>query len=107
MNKNYLQNIRNIKQSQPQPVEQTPQYQPTAEGDAWPQQSVYDLNFEEFFRSSSDSTNEAIRQTMSQLRALDQAEAAAAAEAVFGPGEGGYGVVEDSEPATETFADQF
>jgi hypothetical protein len=110
MNKNYLQNIRNIKQSQPQPVEQTPQYQPTPEGDAgsgWPKQSVYDINFEEFFRASSESTNEAIRQTMSQLRALDQAEAAAAAEAVFGPGESGYGVVEESQPATETFADQF
>ena len=107
MDKQYLSNLRNIKQSQPQPVEQTPQYQPTAEGDAWPQQSVYDLNFEEFFRTSSDSTNEFIRQTMAHHRALDEADAAAAAEAVFGPGVGGYGVVEESEPATETFADQF
>ena len=90
MNKNYLQNIRNIKQSQPQPVEQAPQQrlqtiadvsseQQADAGSGWPKQSVYDINFEEFFRASSESTNEAIRQTMSQLRALDQAEAAAAA----------------------------
>jgi hypothetical protein len=80
---------------------------PEQQEDVWPKQSVFDINFAEFFRASSESTNEAIRQTMSQLRALDQAEAAAAAEAVFGPGEGGYGVVEESQPATETFADQF
>jgi len=106
MDINYLKNIKNIaaRQTASEPQQQ---FEPTAEGDAWPKQSVFDINFEEFFRASSESTNEAIRQTMSQLRALDQAEAAAAAEAVFGPGEGGYGVVEDSEPATETFADQF
>ena len=110
MNKNYLQNIRNIKQSQPQPVEQTPQYQPTPEGDAgsgWPKASIYDIDLKEFFGASTASTDDFIRQTMAHHRALDEADAAAAAEAVFGPGVGGYGVVEESEPATETFADQF
>jgi len=107
MNNNYLHNLKNLKHSQPQPVEQTPQYQSTTEGDVWPQQSIYDLNFEEFFRTANESTNEAIRQTMSQLRAADEADAAAAAEAVFGPGVGGYGVVEEPQPAAETFPDQF
>ena len=107
MDINYLKNIRNMAARQTAAAESQQQYQPTTEGDVWPQQSVYDLNFEEFFRNANESTNEAIRQTMSQLRAADEADAAAAAEAVFGPGVGGYGVVEEPQPATETFADQF
>ena len=110
MDKQYLSNLRNIKQSQPQPVEQTPQYQPTNEVDAgsgWPKGSVYEIDFKEFFAASTASTNEAIRQTMAELRAADEADAAAAAEAVFGPGVGGYGVVEEPQPAAETFPDQF
>jgi hypothetical protein len=110
MNKQYFQNIRNIKPQPQTAAEPQPQYQPTNEGDAgtgWPKASIYDIDLKEFFGASTASTDDFIRQTMAHHKALDQADAAAAAEAVFGPGVGGYGVVEESEPATETFADQF
>jgi hypothetical protein len=105
MNNNYLHNLKNLKHSQPQPVEQTPQYQPTTEADVWPKQSIYDINFEEFFRAANESTNNSIREAMEYMRVADAADAA---EAAFGGDRGhGYGVVEESQPATETFSDQF
>jgi len=106
---NQLKNIRNIAARQ-LAGEPQQQIQPTAEVDAGSERSktsIYDLDLKAFFDALSDSDNEAIRQTIAQIRAADEADVAAAAEAVFGPGVGGYGVVEEPLPAAETFPDQF
>ena len=108
MDINYLKNIKNIaaRQTASEPQQQ---FEPIAEVDAgsgWPQESVYDINFEEFFRTSQESTNNAIREAMEYMRAADEADALAAAEAAFG-GDRGFGTVVEAEPATETFPDQF